>query len=142
LLSAGLDLDLRLGQIPRASSPTVRAETAFLPRHLGSTLLSSIRDAETYSGAIANQVVSGAFRALIFAPGLTLVARGFRRTARRPRWRILIGGSWGTSCSRSSSVLAGRLAGRPTFMASSCSVLHRLRVSGRGKEKPTGSSIP
>jgi len=41
---------------------------------------------QSYPAALANQVVSGAFRALIFAPGLTRRFMVPRPTERRPRW--------------------------------------------------------
>ena len=120
LLSAVSTFTYALGQIPAGVlADRFGPKRLFFLGILGSTLLSfNFGTLQTYSGAIANQVVSGAFRALIFAPGLTLVASWFppdrKATA---RGGYVIGGVSGNILlSLVGPLLAVRYGWRPTFI--------------------------
>src|SRR5256885_3929554 len=78
-LSAAATFTYALGQIPGGYlADRFGPKRIFFIGILGSTLLSlNFGMIQSYPAALANQVVSGAFRALIFAPGLTLVASWF-----------------------------------------------------------------
>src|SRR5258706_7581502 len=73
MLSAAATFTYALGQIPGGYlADRFGPKRVFFIGILGSTLLSlNFGMIQSYPAALANQVVSGAFRALIFAPGLT-----------------------------------------------------------------------
>lgn len=79
MLSAAATFTYALGQIPAGFlADRLGPKRLFFVGILGSTLLSlNFGMIQSYPAALANQLVSGAFRALIFAPGLTLVASWF-----------------------------------------------------------------
>ena len=79
LLSAAATFTYALGQIPGGYlADRFGPKRIFFLGILGSTLLSlNFGMIESYPAAVANQIVSGVFRAMIFAPGLTLVASWF-----------------------------------------------------------------
>jgi len=79
LLSAASTFTYALGQIPAGFlADRFGPKRVFFAGILGSTLLSlQFGVIESYAGALANQAVTGVFRALLFAPGLTLVASWF-----------------------------------------------------------------
>src|SRR5258705_4610070 len=79
MLSAAATFTSALGQIPGGYlGDRFGPKRVFFIGILGSTLLSlNFGMIQSYPAALANQIVSGAFRALIFAPGLTLVASWF-----------------------------------------------------------------
>ena len=79
MLSAASTFTYALGQIPGGYlADRFGPKRVFFIGILGSTLLSlNFGMIESYPAALANQIVSGIFRALIFAPGLTLVASWF-----------------------------------------------------------------
>src|SRR3989449_10499696 len=79
MLSAAATFTYALGQIPGGYlADRFGPKRVFFIGILGSTLLSlNFGMIQSYPAALANQIVSGAFRALIFAPGLTLVASWF-----------------------------------------------------------------
>ena len=147
LLSAVSTLTYALGQIPAGVlADRFGPKRLFFLGILGSTLLSfNFGTLETYSGAIANQVVSGAFRALIFAPGLTLVASWFPSDRKATAMGVyVIGGVSGNILlSLVGPLLAGRFGWRPTFMAFALlGVCIAFVFLAWGKEKPTGSRHP
>jgi nitrate/nitrite transporter NarK len=120
LLSAVSTFTYALGQIPAGVlADRFGPKRLFFLGILGSTLLSfNFGTLQTYSGALANQVASGAFRALIFAPGLALVASWFPRDRKATAMGVyVIGGVSGNILlSLVGPLLAGRFGWRPTFM--------------------------
>jgi ACS family D-galactonate transporter-like MFS transporter len=79
MLSAAATFTYALGQIPAGYlADRFGPKRVFFAGILGSTLLSlQFGVIESYAGALANQTITGVFRALLFAPGLTLVASWF-----------------------------------------------------------------
>ncbi len=79
VLSAASTFTYALGQIPAGFlADRFGPKRVFFAGILGSTLLSlQFGVIESYGGAVANQTITGVFRALLFAPGLTLVASWF-----------------------------------------------------------------
>jgi nitrate/nitrite transporter NarK len=120
LLSAAATFTYALGQIPAGVlADRFGPKRLFFLGILGSTLLSfNFGTLHAYAGAIANQVASGAFRALIFAPGLTLVASWFPSDRKATAMGVyVIGGVSGNILlSLFGPLLAGRYGWRPTFM--------------------------
>jgi MFS transporter, ACS family, D-galactonate transporter len=148
MLSAASTFTYTLGQIPAG----VLADR-FGPRRLffigilGSTLLSfNFGTLQTYAGAIANQIASGAFRALIFAPGLTLVASWFPPDRKATAMGVyVIGGvSGNVLLSLVGPLLAGHYGWRPTFMGFALlGVGIAFVYRALGREKPaTGPRHP
>ena len=147
LLSAVSTFTYALGQIPAgALADRFGPKRLFFLGVLGSTLLAfNFGTLQTYPGAIANQVASGAFRALIFAPGLTLVASWFPPDRRATAMGVyVIGGVSGNILlSLVGPFLAIRYGWRPTFMGFallgvSMAFIYLLL----GKEKPASSRHP
>src|SRR5262245_12851181 len=141
MLSAVSTFTYALGQIPAG----VLADR-FGPRRLfflgilGSTLLSfNFGTLQTYTGAIVNQIASGAFRALIFAPGLALVASWFPPDRKATAMGVyVIGGVSGNILlSLVGPLLAIRYGWRPTFMAFALlGVCIAFVFLALGREKP------
>ena len=79
MLSAASTFTYALGQIPAGFlADRFGPKRVFFVGILGSTLLSlHFGMIQSYPGAVANQLISGVFRALLFAPGLTLIASWF-----------------------------------------------------------------
>ncbi len=79
VLSAAATFTYALAQIPAGYlADRFGPKRVFFAGILGSTLLSlQFGVIESYPGAVANQTVAGGFRALLFAPGLSLVASWF-----------------------------------------------------------------
>ena len=141
LLSAVSTFTYALGQIPAGVlADRFGSKRLFFLGILGSTLLSfNFGTLHTYSGAIANQVASGAFRALIFAPGLTLVASWFPSNRRATAMGVyVIGGVSGNILlSLVGPLLAVRYGWRPTFMGFALlGVCIAFVYLALGREKP------
>jgi nitrate/nitrite transporter NarK len=121
LLSAASTFTYALGQIPAGVlADRFGPKRLFFLGILGSTLLSfNFGTLHTYSGAITNQIASGAFRALIFAPGLSLVASWFPPDRKATAMGVyVIGGVSGNILlSLVGPLFAIRYGWRPTFMA-------------------------
>jgi len=148
MLSAAATFTYALGQIPAGVlADRFGPKRLFFIGILGSTLLSfNFGTLQTYSGAIANQIASGVFRALIFAPGLTLVASWFPSDRKATAMGVyVIGGVSGNILlSLVGPFLAVRYGWRPTFMGFAllgvCIAFVYLTL---GKEKPaTGPRHP
>jgi len=79
MLSAAATLTYALGQIPGGYlADRFGPKRVFFIGVLGSALLSfNFGMIQSYSAALANQIASGVFRAMIFAPGITLMASWF-----------------------------------------------------------------
>jgi len=120
LLSAVSTFTYALGQIPAGLlADRFGPKRLFFLGILGSTLLAfNFGTLQTYPGAVANQIASGAFRALIFAPGLTLVASWFPPDRKATAMGVyVIGGVSGNILlSLVGPFLAIRYGWRPTFM--------------------------
>jgi nitrate/nitrite transporter NarK len=141
LLSAVSTFTYALGQIPAGVlADRFGPKRLFFLGILGSTLLSfNFGTLHTYSGALANQVASGAFRALIFAPGLSLVASWFPPDRKATAMGVyVIGGvSGNVLLSLVGPLLAGHYGWRPTFMGFALlGVCMAFVFLGCGREKP------
>lgn len=121
MLSAAATFSYALCQIPGGYlADRFGPKRIFFIGILGSTLLSiNFGMLESYHAALANQVVSGVFRALIFAPGLTLVASWFPPDRRATAMGVyVIGGVSGNILlSLVGPFLVGYYGWRPPFIA-------------------------
>jgi nitrate/nitrite transporter NarK len=147
LLSAVSTFTYALGQIPAGVlADRFGPKRLFFLGILGSTLLSfNFGTLHTYAGAIANQIASGAFRALIFAPGLALVASWFPPDRKATAMGVyVIGGVSGNILlSLVGPFLAVRYGWRPTFMGFALlGVSMAFVYLLLGKEKPAGPRHP
>jgi MFS transporter, ACS family, D-galactonate transporter len=79
MLSAAATLTYALGQIPGGYlADRFGPKRVFFIGVLGSALLSfNFGMIQSYAAALTNQIASGVFRAMIFAPGITLMASWF-----------------------------------------------------------------
>ena len=113
---------------------------------LGSTLLSlNFGLIQSYPAAVANQLVSGVFRALLFAPGLTLVASWFPpdRKATAMGLYVIGGVSGNVLLSLAGPLFVAHFGWRPAFVFfSALGVLSALAFFAFGREKPAGSKHP
>jgi len=141
MLSAAATFTYALGQIPGGYlADRFGPKRIFFIGILGSTLLSiNFGMIESYPAAIANQIVSGVFRAMIFAPGITLVASWFPANRKATAMGVyVIGGVSGNILlSLVGPFLVGHYGWRPPFMFFAglgvCSAFVYLAL---GKEKP------
>ena len=141
MLSAAATLTYALGQIPGGYlADRFGPKRVFFVGILGSTLLSiNFGMLESYPAALANQVVSGAFRALIFAPGLTLVASWFPANRRATAMGVyVIGGVAGNIVlSLVGPLLVNHFGWRLPFMAfAALGVFSAFVYLFLGREKP------
>jgi sugar phosphate permease len=141
MLSAAATFTYALGQIPAGYlADRFGPKRIFFIGILGSTLLSlNFGMIQSYHGALANQVISGVFRAMLFAPGLTLVASWFppHRKATAMGVYVIGGVSGNILLSLVGPFLVGHYGWRPPFIAFAalgvCSAFVYLIF---GKEKP------
>ncbi len=121
MLSAAATFTYAFGQIPAGYlADRFGPRRLFFIGILGSTLLSlNFGMVQSYPGALANQLVSGVFRALIFAPGLTLVASWFPPDRKATAMGVyVIGGVSGNILlSLIGPFLVSRYGWRPPFIA-------------------------
>ena len=141
MLSAAATFTYALGQIPGGYlADRFGPKRIFFVGILGSTLLSiNFGMLESYPAALANQVVSGAFRALIFAPGLTLVASWFPANRRATAMGVyVIGGVTGNIVlSLVGPLLVSHFGWRLPFMAfAALGVFSAFVYLFLGREKP------
>jgi len=141
MLSAAATFTYALGQIPGGYlADRFGPKRVFFIGILGSTLLSlNFGMIESYPGALANQVVSGVFRAMIFAPGLTLVASWFPSDRKATAMGVyVIGGvSGNVLLSLIGPFLVVHYGWRPPFMAfAALGVCAAFVYLAFGKEKP------
>ncbi|HEX9194367.1 MAG TPA: MFS transporter [Burkholderiales bacterium] len=141
MLSAAATFTYALGQIPAGFlADRFGPKRLFFVGVLGSTLLSlNFGLIGSYPAALANQIVSGAFRALIFAPGLTLVASWFPPDRKATAMGVyVIGGVSGNILlSLIGPFLVGRYGWRPPFIAfAALGVCVAFMYFALGKEKP------
>jgi DHA1 family inner membrane transport protein len=148
MLSAAATFTYALGQIPGGYlADRFGPKRIFFIGILGSTLLSlNFGMIQSYPAALANQVVSGAFRAMIFAPGLTLVASWFPPDRKATAMGVyVIGGVSGNILlSLIGPFLVGHYGWRPPFMAfAALGVCAAFVYFALGKERPaTGPKHP
>jgi len=147
MLSAVSTFTYALGQIPAGVlADRFGPKRLFFLGILGSTLLSfNFGTLHTYTGAIANQIASGAFRALIFAPGLSLVASWFPPDRKATAMGVyVIGGvSGNVLLSLVGPFFAVRYGWRPTFMGFALlGVSMAFVYLALGKERPAGPRHP
>ncbi len=141
MLSAAATFAYALGQIPGGYlADRFGPKRIFFIGILGSTLLSlNFGMIQSYPAALANQVVSGAFRAMIFAPGLTLVASWFPPDRKATAMGVyVIGGVSGNILlSLIGPFLVGYYGWRPPFIAfAALGVCAAFVYLFFGKEKP------
>jgi len=141
MLSAAGTFTYALGQIP-AGYLTDRfgPKRLFFIGILGSTLLAlNFGMIHSYPAALANQMISGVFRALIFAPGLTLVASWFPADRKATAMGVyVIGGvSGNVLLSLIGPLLVSHYGWRPAFMFfAALGVCIAFVYFAFGKEKP------
>jgi predicted MFS family arabinose efflux permease len=120
LLSGAATLSYALGQVPAGYlSDRYGPKRLFFIGLAGwSTLSITLGLIHAYWLALANQLVAGAFRALLFAPGLTLLVSWFPRERRATAMSLyMVGGFGGTIVlSLVGPLLAHALGWRRTFM--------------------------
>lgn len=141
MLSAAATFTYALGQIPAGFlADRFGPKRLFFIGILGSTLLSlNFGMIQSYPAALANQVVSGAFRALIFSPGLTLVASWFppHRKATAMGVYVIGGVSGNVLLSLIGPLLVNLYGWRPPFIAfAALGVCMAFVYLAFGKEKP------
>jgi len=141
MLSAAATFTYALGQIPGGYlADRFGPKRIFFIGILGSTLLSlNFGMIQSYPAALANQVVSGVFRAMIFAPGLTLVASWFppHRKATAMGVYVIGGVSGNILLSLVGPFLVGHFGWRPPFIAfAALGVCAAFVYLFFGKEKP------
>jgi len=141
VLSAAMTFTYALGQIPAGYlADRFGPKRVFFVGILGSTLLSlHFGTIESYPGAVANQMITGVFRAALFAPGLTLVASWFPPDRKATAMGIyVVGGvSGNVLLSLIGPFLAGRYGWRPPFIAfAALGVCIAFVYFTFGKERP------
>jgi nitrate/nitrite transporter NarK len=113
---------------------------------LGSTLLSlQLGTVGTYAGAVVNQTISGAFRSMLFAPGLTLVASWFppHRKATAMGIYMLGGISGNLLLSLVGPFLASRYGWRVPFMGfAGLGVCFAFVYLFFGRDRPASGAKP
>jgi nitrate/nitrite transporter NarK len=121
MLSAAATLTYALGQIPAGYlSDRFGPKRLFFIGMLGTTLLSvNLGMIHTFEWALVNQFLSGIFRTLLFAPGLTLVASWFPPDRRATAMGLyVIGGFSGNIfLSLIGPLLVSQYGWRPPFIA-------------------------
>lgn len=141
MLSAAATFTYALGQIPGGYlADRFGPKRIFFIGVLGSTLLSlNFGLIGSYPAAVANQVASGVFRAMIFAPGLTLVASWFPAGRKATAMGVyVIGGvSGNVLLSLVGPFLVGRYGWRPPFIAfAALGVCMAFVYLALGRERP------
>ncbi|MGE5523723.1 MAG: MFS transporter [Rhodospirillaceae bacterium] len=120
LLSAAATLSYAFGQVPAGYlSDRFGLKRLFFIGLLGWSVLSiTLGLVHTLWLAVLNQLLAGAFRALLFAPGMSLLVSWFRPKRRATAMSLyMVGGFWGTVVlSLFGPWLAHELGWRLTFM--------------------------
>ena len=148
MLSAASTFTYALGQIPGGYlADRFGPKRVFFVGILGSTLLSvNFGMLESYPAALINQVVSGVFRAMIFAPGLTLVASWFPADRRATAMGVYVMGgvSGNILLSLIGPLLVSQYGWRPPFIAFAVlGVFSAFVYLFLGRDKPaTGAKHP
>ena len=120
MLSAASTFTYAIGQIPAGYlSDRFGSKRLFFVGMLGTALLSlSLGMIQSFDWAFVNQVVSGVFRALLFAPGMALIASWFPPTRRATAMSLHVVGvfSGNIVLSLVGPFLVVRYGWRPPFM--------------------------
>ncbi len=145
VLSAAATLTYALGQIPAGYlADRFGPKRVFFVGILGSMLLSlHFAAIGSYAGALANQTLTGVFRALLFAPGLTLVVSWFPPHRRATAMGIfLVGGMSGSVVlSLVGPYLALRYGWRATFTGfAAAGLCVALVYFFSGRDRPAAGS--
>ena len=121
MLSAAATLSYALGQIPSGFlSDRFGPKRLFFIGLLGwSTMSLSLGLIQSFPAAVLNQLIGGAFRALMFAPGLSLLTSWFPAERRATAISLyMVGGFSGTVVlSLAGPLLAQAMGWRSTFIA-------------------------
>jgi sugar phosphate permease len=149
ILSAAGTLTYGLGQVPAGYlSDRFGPKRLFFIGLLGWSILSlNLGLIQSFWAAAINLLVAGAFRALLFAPGLSLLSSWFPRERRATAMSLyMVGGFAGTILlSLVGPLLATRMGWRLTFMLFAVlGIIAALAYWALAKEKPrqrTGSHI-
>jgi sugar phosphate permease len=141
MLSAAATFTYALGQIPAGYlSDRFGPKRLFFIGMLGMTLLAlALGTVHSFEWAFANQVVFGAFRALLFAPGLALIASWFAPNRRATAMSLYAAASFSGNIILSlvGPFLVVRYGWRPPFMLFALlGVGAAFMYSALGKEKP------
>ena len=145
MLSAASTLTYALGQIPAGFlSDRFGPKRLFFIGILGSTLLSlNFGLIHTFQFAVINQLVTGIFRALMFAPGLALLASWFPPERRATAMGLYVVGGFSGNIFLSlvGPLLANHYGWRFTFIFFSVAGIGAaLLYLAFGKEKPREGS--
>jgi sugar phosphate permease len=143
MLSAAATLTYALGQIPGGYlADRFGPKRVFFVGILGSTLLSlNFGTIASFHGALVNQVFSGIFRAMIFSPGLTLIASWFPADRKATAMGVyVIGGVSGNIfLSLVGPFLVGHFGWRPPFIGFALTgVVSAFVFLALGREKRPG----
>jgi sugar phosphate permease len=141
LLSAAATLTYALGQIPAGYlSDKFGPKRLFFIGMLGTTLLSlNFGTLQSFDAALANQTLSGVFRTMLFAPGLSLITSWFPTDRRATAMGLyVIGGFSGNLLlSLVGPFLVSHYGWRPPFMFfAALGVCAAFLYYFLGKEKP------
>jgi sugar phosphate permease len=141
MLSAASTFTYALGQIPAGYlSDRFGPKRLFFIGMLGTTLLSlDLGMIHSFDWAFANQVVSGVFRALLFAPGLALIASWFAPNRRATAMGLYVVGGFSGNIILSlvGPLLVVHYGWRPPFMLFAVlGVCAGFVYFALGKEKP------
>lgn len=141
VLSAATTLTYALCQIPAGwLTDRFGPKRLFFIGVLGSTLLSfNFGVLESFEAAVANQLLSGIFRALLFAPGLMLVASWFPAHRKATAMGLYVVGpvSGNVLLSLIGPLLALRWGWRDTFLAfAALGIASALVFHALGRERP------
>ncbi len=147
MLSAAATLSYGMGQIPAGYlSDRFGPRRLFFIGLLGWSILSlSLGLIQSFGAAVINQLVAGAFRALLFAPGLALLSSWFPPERRATAMSLyMVGGFSGTILlSLVGPLLAKHMGWRITFISFAVlGIAAALAYWALAKEKPRKGAGP
>jgi len=147
MLSAAATLSYGLGQIPAGYlSDRFGLRRLFFIGLLGwSTMSLSLGLIQSFPAAVLNQLVGGAFRALMFAPGLSLLTSWFPPERRATAISLyMVGGFSGTILlSLVGPLLAQQMGWRYTFISfAALGIAGALVYRALAREKPVKGASP
>ena len=147
MLSAAATLSYGLGQIPAGYlSDRFGPRRLFFFGLLGWSIMSmSLGLIQSFPAAVLNQLVGGAFRALMFAPGLSLLTSWFPPQRRATAISLyMVGGFSGTILlSLVGPLLAQQMGWRSTFISfAALGIAGALVYRALAREKPVKGASP
>jgi sugar phosphate permease len=147
MLSAAATLSYALGQIPAGFlSDRCGPKRLFFIGLLGWSVLSlSLGLIQSFPAAVLNQFIGGAFRALMFAPGLSLLTSWFPQERRATAISLyMVGGFSGTIVlALAGPLLAQHMGWRPTFILfAALGIAGALVYRAFAREKPVKGASP